>query len=108
MNASNQDPGNSRLGALLRESRPTPTLPPRFQEAVWRRIEKADSKFAPGEGRNWLAAIAGWVLRPRFAFAAASMLVAAGILLGSLNGAAQARHEAQERYLASVAMSVAP
>ena len=41
MNKENSNPDDARLGALLRRSRPSPSLPPRFQESVWRRIEDA-------------------------------------------------------------------
>jgi hypothetical protein len=108
MNTPLEDPGAGRLTSLLRETRPARGLPLRFKENVWRRIEKADSNSARIEEQSWIMAIAARVLKPSFAFSTAAVLLAAGILLGSLDGAAQARHEAQERYLAAVAMSVAP
>lgn len=40
----NQEPErDEQLSKLLHEWRPTASLPPRFQEAVWRRIERADA-----------------------------------------------------------------
>lgn len=99
MKPNNLEPDDARLGALLRESRPSPSLPPRFQENVWRRIEQADAKSAA----NWLDRLAGWLLRPRLAVAVAAVLVVTGLGLGWANGERLARNDAQARYLAAVA-----
>ena len=95
---------DEKLGALMRESRTTPSLPPRFQENVWRRIENARN-VAVGKG-NWLDAITVWMLRPGLAFAIAAVLVLAGLGLGWSNGEQQARQDAQARYVAAVAPNV--
>lgn len=95
MNAPDQN-----LTALLRESRVSPSLPPRFQQNVWRRIEDAEAPLQPV---SWLDALAALILRPRLAFASVAVLMLAGILLGVNEGAQHARHDAQDRYLASVA-----
>jgi hypothetical protein len=100
MNKENFNPDDARLGALLRASRPSPSLPPRFQEGVWRRIEDA---AAPVKQESWLDALAVLVLRPRFAFATVAALVLAGVLLGGYDGTQVARQDAQARYLAAVA-----
>jgi hypothetical protein len=89
-----------QLQALLRESRATPALPPHFQQNVWRRIEDAESAPRPAA---WLDAVAALVLRPRFAYAAAAVLLLAGVGLGAQEGRHIARQEAQMNYLASVA-----
>ena len=96
----NMKPNDARLSALLRESRLSPSLPPRFQENVWRRIENAE---APVKTESWLDALAALILRPRFAFTTAAMLLFAGVLLGTHEGTQSARHDAQARYLAAVA-----
>ena len=90
----NPDPtrraSDARLGALLRESRVSPALPPRFQEGVWRRIEEAAAPVKATGGITWLDALAALVLRPRFALATAAVLMVAGALLGvreAINGA---------------------
>lgn len=105
MKSNNSEPDDARLGALLREARNEPALPPRFQENVWRRIEKAD---APGavKSATWLDALAGWLLRPRLAVAVAAMLVLVGVGLGLNHGVQQARSDAQARYLAAVAPNI--
>jgi len=103
MNKENFNPGDDYLGALLRASRPSPSLPPRFQEAVWRRIEEAEAPAKPASDATWLDALAALVLRPRFAFATVSALVLAGVLLGTYSGTQVAQQDAQARYLAAVA-----
>ncbi len=102
MKPSKLEPDDARLGTLLRESRPTPSLPPRFQENVWRRIEQGE---APAKA-NWLDVLAGWLLRPRLAVAVAAVLVVTGLGLGWNNGERLARNDAQARYLAAVAPNV--
>jgi len=91
---------DTQLQTLLRRHRPSPSLPPRFQQNVWRRIEDAE---APAKSESWLDAFAALILRPRFAFTAAAALLLAGVFLGAMDGRQDARHEAQMNYLASVA-----
>ena len=104
----NPDPGSAeasdlKLGALLRASRASPALPPRFQEGVWRRIEEADAPVKSTGGIAWLDALVTLVLRPRFALATAAVLLVAGALLGVREGNQMVKQDAQARYLAAVA-----
>jgi hypothetical protein len=92
-------PGDPQVSALLRQARVSPALPPRFQQNVWRRIEDAE---APAKAESWLDALAGLILRPRFALAAATVVLLAGILAGTLEGRQMARHDAEMNYVASV------
>ena len=103
MNKENNNPEDPRLTSLLRESRVSPSLPPRFQENVWRRIENAKAPVSAAPGLSWLDALAALVLRPRFAYATVVALIMAGSLLGVREGAQLARHDAQARYVAMVA-----
>ena len=103
MNKENINPDDTRFSALLRASRPAPALPPRFQEGVWRRIEEAESPAGSPGSITWLDALVALVLRPRFALATATVLIAAGALLGMRNGNQMAHQDAQARYLAMVA-----
>jgi len=91
------------LQTLLRQTRPPPALPPRFQQNVWRRIEDAE---APAQPASWLDALANLILRPRFALAAAAVLLLMGVFAGTLEGRQMVRHDAQMNYLASVAPHV--
>jgi hypothetical protein len=94
------NPDDTKFSQVLRAARPSPSLPPRFQENVWRRIEDAE---APAKSGSWLDALTALVLRPRFAYATVAMLVLAGAFLGTYQGAQTARHNEQARYLAAVA-----
>ena len=96
-NMKTDDP---KLSALLRSARATPSLPPRFQQNVWRRIEDAE---VSAKTESWLDALATLILRPRFAVAAATALVLTGVFMGAMAGAQNIRHDAQTRYVASVA-----
>jgi hypothetical protein len=102
MEKENPNPNDEKLGALLRKARPTlPSLPPRFQEGVWRRIEESE---IPATARvSWLEAVMSWALRPKFALTVAVVLVAAGSLVGAREGNRAAHQDAQTRYIASVA-----
>ncbi|MEY4387534.1 MAG: hypothetical protein RLY20_2817 [Verrucomicrobiota bacterium] len=102
MNTDKSNPNDAALRKILREGRPTPGLPPRFQANVWQRIERGES----GANASWIEALAALVLKPRFAFATASALVLIGALLGMWEGSAHARQTAQARYIESVAMSM--
>jgi hypothetical protein len=102
MNTNNPNPDDAKLSSLLRDSRVTPALPPRFQENVWRRIADAETRKV-ADSATWLDALIAAVLRPRLAFAAVAALVILGALLGARDGNQLARHDAQVRYLASVA-----
>jgi hypothetical protein len=93
-------PDDAEFSALLRQSRVSPTLPPRFQQNVWRRIEDAES---PAKPASWLDALVNFILRPRFALVAATVLLLTGVFAGTLEGRQTVRHDAQMNYLASVA-----
>jgi hypothetical protein len=94
---------DAKLSTLLRATRVAPTLPPRFQEGVWRRIEEAAAPVKVTGGIAWLDALVTLVLRPRLAMATAAVLIVAGALLGVREGSQAARQDAQARYLAVVA-----
>jgi hypothetical protein len=96
-------PDDAQISALLRHARVSPALPPRFQQNVWRRIENAGAK---ANSASWLDALAGLILRPRFAITAAVLLLLAGISVGTLEGWQAAQRDAQLNYLASVAPHV--
>jgi hypothetical protein len=97
---TNTNPDDAKLSALLRQSGSSPSLPPRFQENVWRRIEDSEATM---KSDTWLDALAALVLRPRFALVAATVLVMAGALLGVREGNLMARQDAQTQYMTAVA-----
>ena len=102
MNTNSQVPDEAKLRALLRESRAAPELPPGFQNAVWRRIERAETPAATLSPTDWLDRLASWFLRPGRAFATAAAMLVIGISLGIAQGASHARDLAKARYLDSV------
>jgi len=85
------DPGqqDEPLRKVLKEWRSEVPLPPRFQEQVWQRIERAQIRPVPSV---W-AVLAHWVgtLLPRPALAAS--YVAVLLTIGVTAGWAQARQE---------------
>lgn len=100
MKENQSQPEDAPLSGLLRQSRISPHLPPRFQQQVWRRIEDAAAPVPPD---SWLDALAALILRPRFALVAATALILLGAFMGTVGGRQVARHDAQMNYLASVA-----
>ncbi|MFO1458540.1 MAG: hypothetical protein U1G08_03960 [Verrucomicrobiota bacterium] len=101
MNSPDASPEDSRLRGLLRDSHPQPPLPPRFQEEVWRRIDRS----APAESPGWASAWEHW-LRDRFLRASVAVAVAAAVVAGAwtglLHGESQSKAAERGRYLASV------
>ncbi|MEI7729303.1 MAG: hypothetical protein WCO56_07010 [Verrucomicrobiota bacterium] len=98
------EPDGERLGTLLREARPAPPLPPRFQESVWRRIEKSEKRATVSPTPlAWLERWVEQLLLPRFAMAGLTLLLVAGGLTGVVTSDSAAKQQAQERYLAAVA-----
>lgn len=93
------------LGKVLKQWRADAPLPPRFQEAVWQRIECAERVAAPSASSAWVM-ISHWIgaMLPRPAMAASyfAVLLAVGVTAGW----AQARQETErvkvelgERYI---------
>lgn len=99
------EPDDARLRAVLREWQPAAGLPPRFQERVWQRIERAEAAPAPASGaalRRWVST---WFRRPALVVAYLAVVVSAGLSAGYWHGrkdAAQERSELESRYLQAV------
>ena len=99
----NPEPSAEPLRALLRAARPDPSLPPRFQEAVWRRIASAASPpRGAGAVSAWLDRAAACLWRPRLALTGLAVLLVVGTSIGVLQGTALADELAKQRYLTSV------
>jgi hypothetical protein len=95
-------PDEAKLRAILRESRPAPDLPPGFENAVWRRIARAEAPAVAPPAADWLDHLAAWFLRPGRAFAAAAVMLVLGLSLGIAQGASRGKDLAKARYLDSV------
>jgi hypothetical protein len=70
---------------------------------VWRRIAEAEAPERAEGNSSWLERVVAWMLRPRFAVAAATLLIVAGTALGVREADQSARQQAEARYLAAVA-----
>ena len=102
-----QQADDARLRTLLCEARPTRELPPRFQESVWRRLEKEDAApITRPTSLGWLQRWTERLLLPRFALAGLALLLVAGGLTGFVSSADLVRQQAQERYLSAVAPNI--
>jgi len=98
------EPDEAKLTALLHECRPAaPSLPPRFEHAVWRRIERAEAGSHAGSWLGWTDRLADWLLRPRWALIGIAALFLMGVVAGALSATTAAKATARERYLAVVA-----
>ena len=99
------------LRKVLKEWRTDASLPPRFQEGVWRRIERAQTPTALSV---W-AIIAHWIgtVLPRPALAATYLatLLAIGVTVGWAQGhqqTARVKDELSERYVRMLDPYLAP
>ncbi len=72
------------LRALLKEWKPEASLPPRFNEQVWRRIERTET--APAPSVSLAAVFANWITnllpKPALATAYVTVLLAVGASVG--------------------------
>ncbi len=86
MNRKETDNRDEALGKLLQEWRFDNSLPPRFQEGVWRRIAQVTS---PARASLW-SAISTWIAtmlsRPALASAYVALLIAIGVTAGWTEG----------------------
>ena len=102
-----KEPGNhdEALDRLLKNWRVDASLPPRFQEAVWRRIEQAKRMPSPAALPVW-DVIAHWLgaMLPRPALAASyvTVLLAIGVTVGWTQARQEntrVKNELGERYV---------
>ncbi len=88
---TNKPNDDAPLDALLQEWKVKPSLPPRFNEQVWRRIERAET--APPPSVSLATVFANWIatMLPRPALATAYVTVL--LAIGASVGWSQARQE---------------
>ncbi|MBI3878732.1 MAG: hypothetical protein HY301_01535 [Verrucomicrobia bacterium] len=83
MNPTQPTGDDAKLQKTLGEWKVNATLPPRFQEEVWRRIAASEAKAsAPGVRQSLAAAIRILFARPAFAAACVAVFTAAGFSAG--------------------------
>jgi len=98
------EPGNhdEALRKLLQEWRTDATLPPSFQEGVWRRIERAQASASPSVWTiisHWIATV---LPRPALAASYVAVLLAVGVSAGwaqARQETARVKGELGERYV---------
>lgn len=89
----NQDfESDERLRALLRSWVLDTPLPPRFQERVWQRIERADLQPDSPFWAGLLRLVEVALPRPKVAFAYVTVLLALGLTAGALAAQAKTTH----------------
>jgi hypothetical protein len=84
MKTNNSNENDASLRALLQEWKPEASLPLRFQEQVWRRIERAETAPMPSVSlatvfTNW---IANMLPKPALATAYLTVLLVVGASVG--------------------------
>jgi len=81
----NEQHRDEALRKLLKEWRVDASLPPRFQETVWQRIERAEHLHRPDTSSRW-AIISHWIstalARPAFATSYLAVLLVIGVTAG--------------------------
>ena len=102
MNPPPPNADDSKLRALLREAYPSPELPPRFQEGVWQRLDRADRSGVASGSTGWIEWLVGSLLRPAYATAGLVALMFAGVWLGVREGETRLHRVEQAHYVAAV------
>lgn len=107
MKTQNPDENDPPLRALLKEWKQEAPLPPRFQEQVWRRIQRAET--APSPSVSLATLIATWLTnllpKPALATAYVTMLLVIGAGVGwsqARQETARVTHELSARYAQAV------
>lgn len=99
MNPSTEPTPDPELRALLRAAHPAPGLPPRFQEGVWRRLDRSE-RTAPAP--SWFESFVAGLFRPAFASIGLAAVILAGVGLGLRDPEVNNLRTEQARYLAAV------
>lgn len=102
MNPPPPNADDPKLRALLREAHPSPELPPRFQEGVWQRLDRAGRSGAASGSVGWIEWLVSSLLRPAFATAGLAALMFAGVWMGVREGETRLRRVEQAHYIAAV------
>lgn len=82
MNTPDQSDKDRQLSKLLREWKPEASLPPRFQEGVWQRIERSQAPVKPSAWAIVSHWIGNFLPRPAMATAYVALLIVVGATAG--------------------------
>jgi hypothetical protein len=99
MNASPDPSADPELRALLQAAHPAPSLPPRFQEGVWRRLERSER---PNPTAGWFESFIAGLFRPACASMGLAAVMVAGVGLGLRDTGASNLRAEHARYVAAV------
>jgi hypothetical protein len=105
MNENQPADSDETLSKLLRTWKPEAQLPPRFQEGVWRGIERAESQDSRPLWHRLVARVQAALARPALAASYITVLLFAGLGAGYWRAADLTSHAQSEwrvRYVQSV------
>ncbi|MFO1452699.1 MAG: hypothetical protein U1F61_31320 [Opitutaceae bacterium] len=102
MNSPQPNSDDSKLRALLREAHPSPELPPRFQEGVWRRLERAGRRHQETVSLGLIERVVRGLFRPAFATVGLVAVIFAGVWMGVREGETRLRRVERAHYVAAV------
>ena len=102
MNPPPPNADDPKLRALLRDAHPSPELPPRFQEGVWRLLDRAGRRGVASGSAGWMEVLVRGLLRPTYATAGLVALMFAGVWLGVREGETRLHRVEQAHYVAAV------
>jgi hypothetical protein len=92
MKPDSSTPTDEALGQMLRQWKLDAPLPPRFQEQVWRRIERAETPSSAPAWRLLVHRFAAALARPSLAVSYVTVLLLAGLLAGYWQGRVTRAH----------------
>lgn len=102
MNPPDPDRNDPELRGLLRGAHPAPSLPPRFQEGVWQRLQRAEHRAEAATPLSWLERLLRRLVRPAYATVGLAAVMLAGTWFGLRAGDGQADRTERTRYLVAV------
>ena len=95
------DPALRALLQAVHSTHPAPSLPPRFQEGVWLRIDR-DERRSPTVAPAWWEQLLPSLFRPAYAAAGLATVMIAGIWLGLRDANTRRDQSERTRYVAAV------
>jgi hypothetical protein len=107
MNTIQPNEDNEKLSKLLGEWKVEASLPPRFQEQVWRRIERADAHFEVNLWRAFTRWVEATFARPALALSYVAVLLLVGLATGYVQAQDQSE-QAEARWRTAYVQSVDP
>jgi hypothetical protein len=102
MHSPNPNVDDPTLRALLREAHPRPALPPRFQEGVWQRLDRAGRGREESASTTWIEALVRGMFRPVYATLGLVAVMFAGVWLGVRDGETRLHRAEKARYVVAV------